>query len=71
MFVGHCSAVELLADINHFFDTMKLDRDFFLAVGMDGPKVNESMEITLRVTLIFFQNLQKFCKPIQEFVKEL
>ena len=23
LFVGHCSAVELLADINHFFDTMK------------------------------------------------
>ena len=44
LFVGHCSAKELLADINHFFDSMKLDRDLFLAVGRDGPKVNDLLE---------------------------
>ena len=51
LFVGHCPAEKLLEDINYFFETVGLDRDLFLACGMDGPSVNEKFQRKLYADL--------------------
>ena len=41
LFVGHCTAVDLLDHFNHFMGEMGLDLHYLLNLGLDGPRVNE------------------------------
>lgn len=40
LFVGHCPAKVLLEHINHFIDSLGINREHIMAVGLDGPTVN-------------------------------
>ena len=44
LFVGHCTAEDLLSHFNEFGIRMKWDPKYLLHIGMDGPNVNLSFE---------------------------
>ena len=48
LFVGHCSADQLVEHFTHFINELKLDPQLFIGLGMDGPNVNLSFEKKLR-----------------------
>jgi len=51
VFVGHCTADDLLDHFHHFFQKLQLDAEFFLSFGRDGPNVNEKFETNARKDL--------------------
>ena len=44
LFVGHCTAEDLVSHFNEFGIRMKWDPKYLLLIGMDGPNVNLSFE---------------------------
>ena len=47
LFVGHCTASDLLDHFFKFMKDLKLDTDLLLSIEMDGPNVNKSFKTTL------------------------
>ena len=44
LFVGHCKDVDLLDHFFKFMDNFKVNTDYLVIIGMDGPNVNKSFE---------------------------
>ena len=51
VFVGHCTDAHLLEHFRGFMRELKLDTNYLLSIGMDGPYVNLSFERKLREEL--------------------
>lgn len=51
LFVGHCTAVDLVEHYDEFVKRMELDSSYLLHLGMDGPNVNMSFENKLAESL--------------------
>jgi hypothetical protein len=51
LFVGHCTAVDLLSHFFEFINRCGLKTCFLLSLGMDGPAVNKSFADKLKTTL--------------------
>ena len=49
LFVGHCTAEDLVSHFNEFGIRMKWDPKYLLHIEMDGPIVNLSLEKKLLV----------------------
>ena len=47
LFLGHCTAVDLVEHYEKFLKQLGIDSKFLLHFGMDGPNVNLSFEIKL------------------------
>ena len=43
LFVGHCTADDLLDHFDHFMKDFGLDVEYLLNIGMDGPNVNKKI----------------------------
>ena len=56
LFVGHCTADNLVDHFTHFMKELKLDPHLFLSLGMDGPNVNLSFKKKVRNHLEFYFN---------------
>ena len=63
LFVGHCTADDLVDDFFEFVRNPGLDLNFLLALGIDGPNVNKlfksklAKELQKRVATHFFDVL--------------
>ena len=44
LFVGRCTADDLLSDFNTMLDKLHLNDEFIISLGMDGPNVNKLFE---------------------------
>jgi hypothetical protein len=44
LFLGHCSAADLVNHFFHFIEDLKLNINNLLNIGMDGPNVNKKFE---------------------------
>ena len=60
LFVGHCTAVDLVEHYEEFVKQLDIDSKFLLHFGMDGPNVNLSFEDKLT---------QKLCEVDTSFLK--
>ena len=51
LFVGHCKKVDLLDHFFKFMENFKVDNDFLVSNGMDGPNISKSFERKLQKKL--------------------
>ena len=51
LFVGHCTAKDLLDHFFHFMEDLGLDMEYLLNLGMDGPNVNKKFNKDLKKEL--------------------
>ena len=51
LFVGHCTATDLLNHFLMFVKELGLNTVYLLNIGMDGPRVNKKFEAELKVEL--------------------
>ena len=51
MFVGHCTAKDLLEHFFHFIEDLGLDIQHVMNLGMDGPNVNKKFNNDLKKEL--------------------
>ena len=51
LFVGHCTAKDLLSHFYEFINKLGLKTYFLLSLGMDGPSVNKSFAEQLKIAL--------------------
>ena len=47
LFVGRCTHADLLDHFFNFMENLKLNTDFLIGLGMDGPSVNKAFEESL------------------------
>ena len=51
VFVGHCTSNDLITHFFEFITNLKLNLNYLLNVGLDGPVVNKSFEVKLKQQL--------------------